>query len=77
MDEVQALADRMIILVDGHIAAEGRPDELQALHATHAVIRFDTQGRQLPEAARRTQTGNQHRAWRREPYDLRSRTDAA
>jgi ABC-2 type transport system ATP-binding protein len=48
MDEVQALADRMIILVDGHIAAEGRPDELQALHATHAVIRFDTQGRQLP-----------------------------
>jgi ABC-2 type transport system ATP-binding protein len=48
MDEVQALADRMIILVDGHIAAEGRPDELQALHATHAVIRFDTQGRRLP-----------------------------
>jgi ABC-2 type transport system ATP-binding protein len=48
MDEVQALADRMIILVDGHIAAEGRPDELQAQHATHAVIRFDTQGRRLP-----------------------------
>lgn len=47
MDEVQALADRMAIMVDGRIAAEGRPDELQAAHATHAVIRFDTGGRPL------------------------------
>ena len=49
MDEVQALADRMAIMVEGRIAAEGRPDELQAMHATHTTIRFDTQGRKLPD----------------------------
>ncbi len=49
MDEVKALADRMAIMVDGSIAAEGRPEELQTLHATHATIRFDTFGRPLPD----------------------------
>ena len=49
MDEVQALADRMAILVNGRIATEGRPDELQALHASHVTIRFDVQSRPLPE----------------------------
>jgi ABC-2 type transport system ATP-binding protein len=47
MDEVKALADRMAIMVDGKIAAEGRPEELQALHASHATIRFDTHGKPL------------------------------
>lgn len=41
MDEVQALASHMAIMVDGHIAAEGRPSDLQRQHCTHATIRFD------------------------------------
>lgn len=56
MDEVKALADRMAIMVDGSIAAEGRPEELQTLHASHATIRFDTHGKPvtgLPESLAR------------------------
>ncbi|MEM9472812.1 MAG: ABC transporter ATP-binding protein [Pseudomonadota bacterium] len=45
MDEVQALASRMAIMVDGQIAAEGRPRELQRQHCTHSTIRFDADGK--------------------------------
>ena len=41
MDEVQALASHMAIMVDGQIAAEGSPLDLQRQHCTHATIRFD------------------------------------
>lgn len=47
MDEVQALANHMAIMVNGQIAAEGRPFELQRRHCTHATIRFDV-GDKLP-----------------------------
>jgi ABC-2 type transport system ATP-binding protein len=49
MDEVQALASHMAIMVDGHIAAEGRPRDLQRQHCTHATIRFDADAR-LPDS---------------------------
>jgi len=45
MDEVQALASHMAIMVDGQIAAEGRPAELQRQHCTHSTIRFDADGK--------------------------------
>ena len=47
MDEVQALANRMAIMVNGQIAAEGRPLELQRQHCTQATIRFEV-GDKLP-----------------------------
>ena len=47
MDEVQALANHMAIMVDGQIAAEGPPRELQRQHCTHSTIRFDV-GDKLP-----------------------------
>ena len=47
MDEVQALANRMAIMVNGQIAAEGRPLELQRRHCTQATIRFEV-GDKLP-----------------------------
>ncbi len=48
MDEVQALASHMAIMVDGQIAAEGRPLDLQRQHCTHATIQFDADGN-LPD----------------------------
>jgi ABC-2 type transport system ATP-binding protein len=45
MDEVQALASHMAIMVNGQIAAEGRPLDLQRQHCTHATIRFDADDR--------------------------------
>lgn len=48
MDEVEALASHMAIMVDGQIAAEGRPHELQRQHCTQATIRFDIAGK-LPD----------------------------
>jgi len=47
MDEVQALANHMAIMVNGQIAAEGRPHELQRQHCTHTTVRFDV-GDKLP-----------------------------
>jgi len=47
MDEVQALANHMAIMVNGQIAAEGRPHELQRQHCTHSTVRFDA-GNKLP-----------------------------
>jgi ABC-2 type transport system ATP-binding protein len=49
MDEVQALANRMAIMVNGHIVAEGKPDQLQKQHRTHSTIRFDAHGDVLPK----------------------------
>ncbi len=47
MDEVQALASHMAIMVNGQIAAEGRPRDLQRQHCTHVTIRIDV-GSKLP-----------------------------
>ena len=47
MDEVQALANHMAIMVNGQIAAEGRPYELQRQHCTHSTVRIDV-GNKLP-----------------------------
>ena len=44
MDEVQALSNHMAIMVNGHIVAEGRPDDLQRTHCRHTTIRLDTNG---------------------------------
>jgi ABC-2 type transport system ATP-binding protein len=43
MDEAQALADRVAVMADGRIVAEGTPDTIGA-RGEHSVIRF-----QLPE----------------------------
>ena len=64
MDEVQALASHMAIMVDGHIAAEGRPRDLQRQHCTHATIRFDADAR-LPDSFPGG-TGVHHRISRQE-----------
>jgi len=48
MDEVQTLANRMAIMVNGQIVAEGQPDQLQRQHCTHTSIRFDVSGNRLP-----------------------------
>ncbi|MCU1354153.1 MAG: transporter [Acidimicrobiales bacterium] len=40
MDEAQALADRVIVIVGGEIVAEGRPDEIGGRADADAQIRF-------------------------------------
>ncbi|MGI9021686.1 MAG: ATP-binding cassette domain-containing protein [Acidimicrobiales bacterium] len=40
MDEAQYLADRVAIIKDGRIVAEGRPDELTPGHAGVTIVRF-------------------------------------
>jgi ABC-2 type transport system ATP-binding protein len=45
MDEVQYLADRVVIIAAGKIVAEGAPDTLAGREKASAVVRF-----QLPEA---------------------------
>jgi ABC-2 type transport system ATP-binding protein len=45
MDEVQYLADRVVIIAAGRIVAEGAPDTLAGREKASAVVRF-----QLPEA---------------------------
>lgn len=40
MDEVEALANHMAIMVNGQIAAEGRPHDLQRRHCINTTIRF-------------------------------------
>ena len=47
LDEAQALADRVAILVDGRIRTEGPPDSLVAGHATRITFRHP-QGVELP-----------------------------
>jgi ABC-2 type transport system ATP-binding protein len=39
MDEAQALADRIAVLVDGRIVAEGTPAEVIARHSVETIIR--------------------------------------
>lgn len=46
MDEVQYLADRVVIIADGKVVAEGTPDTLAGRQTAAALIRF-----QLPTAA--------------------------
>jgi ABC-2 type transport system ATP-binding protein len=54
LDEAQALADRVSIIKDGRIVAEGRPGELGGRQAAGTTIRFSlppgTGPDQLPEA---------------------------
>jgi len=40
MDEVQVLADRVAVVVDGRIVAEGTPDELRGNSDSETMIRF-------------------------------------
>ena len=40
MDEAQALADRIAVLVDGRIVAEGTPAEVIARHSTETIVRL-------------------------------------
>ena len=47
LDEAQALADRVAILVDGRIMTEGPPDSLVAGHATRVTFRLPD-GVELP-----------------------------
>jgi ABC-2 type transport system ATP-binding protein len=39
MDEAQALADRIAVLVDGRIVAEGTPAEVIARHSSETIVR--------------------------------------
>ncbi len=48
MDEVQALASRLAIMVNGQIVALGKPEQLQAEHCTHSMIQFEVAGNSLP-----------------------------
>jgi ABC-2 type transport system ATP-binding protein len=51
MDEVQFLADRVVIIAAGKIVAEGSPEALMAGQQADTVIRFRSAGA-LPEALR-------------------------
>jgi ABC-2 type transport system ATP-binding protein len=51
MDEVQFLADRVVIIAAGKIVAEGSPEALMARQQADTVIRFRSAGA-LPEALR-------------------------
>jgi ABC-2 type transport system ATP-binding protein len=54
MDEVQYLADRVVIIAAGKIVAEGTPDSLMARKQADTVIRFrvEPQAIELPHALR-------------------------
>jgi ABC-2 type transport system ATP-binding protein len=54
MDEVQYLADRVVIIAAGKIVAEGTPDSLMARKQADTVIRFrvEPQAIELPSALR-------------------------
>ncbi|MEZ5094789.1 MAG: ABC transporter ATP-binding protein [Nocardioides sp.] len=42
MEEAEALSDRVVILHQGRVVADGTPDELVARHAPHREVAFDT-----------------------------------
>ena len=50
MDEVQFLADRVVIIAAGKIVAEGTPDTLVAKRPAATVIRFQAPAKPLPES---------------------------
>jgi ABC-2 type transport system ATP-binding protein len=53
MDEVQYLADRVVIIADGKVVAEGTPDTLAGRQTAAALIRFQLpDGSQLPDRIR-------------------------
>jgi ABC-2 type transport system ATP-binding protein len=53
MDEVQYLADRVVIIAAGRIVAEGAPDTLAGREKASAVVRFQLpDGVELPERLR-------------------------
>ena len=52
MDEVQFLADRVVIIAAGKIVAEGTPDTLVARRPAATVIRFQAPAKPLPESLR-------------------------
>ncbi|MCP5082479.1 MAG: ABC transporter ATP-binding protein [Alphaproteobacteria bacterium] len=50
MDEVEALAHRLAVLVDGKIKAEGSPQSLRDQHGAYTEVRFYLGERPLPES---------------------------
>jgi len=52
MDEVQYLADRVVIIAAGKIVAEGTPETLVGARPANTVIRFQAPHTPLPEALR-------------------------
>jgi ABC-2 type transport system ATP-binding protein len=53
MDEVQYLADRVVIISGGRIVAEGTPDTLAGREKAAALVRFQLPtGAQLPDRIR-------------------------
>ena len=44
LDEASALADRVAVLVDGQVIAEGPPETIDGEHRAHAQIRFEFPG---------------------------------
>ncbi len=52
MDEVQYLADRVVIIAAGKIVAEGTPETLVAARPAKTLIRFQAPQAPLPEALR-------------------------
>jgi ABC-2 type transport system ATP-binding protein len=73
MDEAQTLADRVAIIVDGRIVAEGPPDGLRGDRTTATTIEFGlAAGSQLPEALARLATTDEgrHRLSTNEPMRI-------
>jgi ABC-2 type transport system ATP-binding protein len=52
MDEVQFLADRVVIIAAGKVVAEGTPDSLVGARPAATLVRFITPKETLPEAIR-------------------------
>lgn len=50
MDEVEALAHRLAVLVEGQIKAEGSPQALRDQHGGYTEVRFHLGERALPES---------------------------
>ncbi|NNF80156.1 MAG: ABC transporter ATP-binding protein [Rhizobiales bacterium] len=50
MDEVEALAHRLAVMVDGQIKAEGSPQSLRDQHGAYTDVRFHLGERALPES---------------------------
>jgi ABC-2 type transport system ATP-binding protein len=53
MDEVQYLADRVVIIAAGKIVAEGTPESLMGARPASTIVRFRTPPTPLPEALRK------------------------